>query len=470
MNMQALKDLIATLWDRSVLPALCDYIRIPCISPMFDSEWKSHGHMEAAVTLFETWAREKIKKLPGAALEVVRAPGRTPLILIDVPGKTPGTVLLYGHLDKQPEATGWSEGLGPWTPVIRDDKLYGRGSVDDGYAMFAALSALLALEEQKLPHARCLITIEAAEESSSPDMPFYVEHIAKKIGAPGLVICLDSGCGTYDRLWLTTSLRGTASGKLTARVLNEGVHSGTASGIVPSSFRILRMLLSRIEEEATGEIKLKDAFVEIPPDRLEQADATARILGKTVFTELPFAGGTKPMGKTPVEMLLNRTWRPQLAVTGIDGYPKPEVAGNVLLPYSTAKLSMRTPPGCDADALVRTLKEVLEKDPPYGAEVSFAAEEGHPGWNAPAFAPWLEAALVRASSTHFGNPVAFMGIGGSISFMGLLAKKFPNAQFVVTGVSGPDSHAHGPDEFLDIPAAKKLSACVAEILAAQATK
>ena len=263
MDTPSLKDFIGRLWDKDVIPTLCDYIRIPNVSPLFDSEWESRGPMDAAVKLFESWAREKIKKLPGATIEVLHPAGCTPLIFIDVPGKVPETVLLYGHLDKQPEATGWSDGLGPWTPVLKGDKLYGRGSSDDGYAMFAALSGLLALEEQKQPHARCLIFIEAGEESGSPDLPFYMEHLKERIGTLDLVICLDSGCGTYDRLWLTTSLRGVIAGKLTVRVMKEGIHSGHASGVVPSSFRILRLLLSRIEDEATGEIKIKEAIVEI---------------------------------------------------------------------------------------------------------------------------------------------------------------------------------------------------------------
>ncbi|MDE2183135.1 MAG: M20 family metallopeptidase [Alphaproteobacteria bacterium] len=464
------KALIDRLWETDIVPTLTDYIRIPNKSPMFDPGWIEHGHMDKAVALFEAWARRAIAKLPGARLDVVREGKRTPLIFIEVPGTAPGTVLLYGHLDKQPEMKGWSDGLGPWTPVLRDEKLYGRGGADDGYAMFAALSAILALKERGLPHARCVITIEAGEESGSPDLPHYIESLSGRIGTPDLVVCLDSGCGNYDQLWLTTSLRGIAAGKLTVRVLNEGVHSGDASGIVPSSFRILRLLLSRIEDEATGIIKLKEFFSGIPGDRAEQAVAAGNILGDDVFTRLPFAGRTKPMATNRTEMILNRTWKPQLAVIGMEGYPAPENAGNVLLPYSVAKLSLRTPPTCDAEAAVAALKRVLEADPPYGAEVRFDAEAGQTGWNAPTLAPWLDKALAQASTQHFGKAVAFMGEGGSIPFMAMLGRKFPKTQFVVTGVLGPGSNAHGPNEFLHVPMAKKLSVCIADVLAAHATK
>ncbi|HVW73569.1 MAG TPA: M20/M25/M40 family metallo-hydrolase [Rhizomicrobium sp.] len=468
------------IWDDEIVPALTDYIRIPNKSPAFDPDWEKHGHMEKVVDLFSGWARNKLALLPGSSLEVVRLEGRTPLIFIEVPGTAGAsaragatiknsTILMYGHLDKQPEMLGWDAGKGPWQPRIEDNKLYGRGGADDGYAMFASLAALLALQEQNIPHARTVIMIEACEESGSPDLPFYIEHLASRIGTPDLVVCLDSGCGNYDQLWLTTSLRGNLLGNLTVRVLTEGVHSGAASGIVPSSFRILRTLLSRIEDEATGRIKLPELFVDIPADRLKQAEETAAILGSEVWSGLPFAGKTKPMAQGNAEILLEKTWRPQLAVTGMDGYPAPANAGNVLLPYSTAKLSLRLPPTLNADVARAAVKTALEKDPPYDAMVEFDTPRGDDGWNAPALAPWLEASLNRASQAAFGKPVAFHGEGGSIPFMAMLGRSFPQTQFVVTGVLGPHSNAHGPNEFLHIPFARKLSAAIAQLLADHAT-
>jgi acetylornithine deacetylase/succinyl-diaminopimelate desuccinylase-like protein len=366
---------------------------------------------------------------------------------------------------------GWAEGMGPWIPVLKGDKLYGRGGADDGYAIYACLCALKALAEQKVPRGRCVIMIEACEESGSYDLPFYVDHLMERIGKPSLVVCLDSGCGDWDRLWLTTSLRGIAGGTLTVRVLTEGVHSGDASGIVPSSFRITRGLLSRLEDEATGEIRLPDLYVQIPPQRIEQAKAAARVLGEQVFAKFPFAGGTRPMADETSpdsggQMVLNRTWRPQLAVIGMDGYPAPGDAGNVLLPYSTAQLSLRTPPTLDARAAVQAMKQTLEADPPHGAEVTFDGSEGQSGWHAPPLAPWLETAVAEASQEAFGQPAAYMGEGGSIPFMGMLGEKFPATQFVITGVLGPHSNAHGPNEFLHIPTGKRVTMATARLIAA----
>jgi acetylornithine deacetylase/succinyl-diaminopimelate desuccinylase-like protein len=457
---------IGTFWDDSILPSITEYIRIPNKSPAFDPKWVEHGYMEDAVKLMEAWARPQLEAFAGATLEVVRLPNRTPLLFMEVPGDSKDTVLLYGHLDKQPEMKGWSEGLGPWLPVRQDDKLYGRGGADDGYAIYACLAALRALKEQNVPRARCVIMIEACEESGSYDLPFYVDHLIDRIGNPSLVVCLDSGCGDYERLWLTTSLRGIAAGTLTVRVLTEGVHSGDASGVVPSSFRLLRELLSRLEDERTGEVKLPELYVQIPPQRIEQAKQAARVLGNAVYDRFPFAGSTKPMASDTSELVLNRTWRPQLAVVGMDGYPAPVDAGNVLLPFSTAKLSLRTPPTLDGKGAVETLKKAFEADPPDGAVVEFHEGSGQSGWHAPPLAPWLEKAVGRASEQTFGKPAAYMGEGGTIPFMGMLGDKFPNTQFVITGVLGPHSNAHGPNEFLHIPTGKRVTSVVASLLAA----
>jgi acetylornithine deacetylase/succinyl-diaminopimelate desuccinylase-like protein len=454
---------VGRVWDEEIIPTLTDYIRIPNKSPMFDPDWVAHGYMDQAVALFEAWARAKIAALPGAELEVVRLEDRTPVIFATIPGDGP-TTLLYGHLDKQPEMTGWAEGLGPWVPVLKDGKLYGRGGADDGYALFGALTAILALREQGVSHGRCVILIEACEESGSYDLPFYVEHLAERIGEPSLVICLDSGCGNYDQLWLTTSLRGLTGGILKVEVLEEGVHSGSGSGVVPSSFRILRQLISRIEDQETGRV-LPEAFAaEIPPARIAQARKAAEALGEEVWRALPFVPGMRPVSDDPAELLLNRTWRPQLAVTGAAGLPLPENAGNVLRPYTIAKLSLRVPPTADAEAAGEALRELLERDPPYGARVTFTPDHPGSGWNAPALAPWLEASLERASMAAFGRGPGMIGEGGSIPFMGMLGERFPAAQFVITGVLGPHSNAHGPNEFLHVQMGKNVTAAMAMIL------
>ena len=454
-------------WGDEVIPTLVEYIKIPNKSPSFDPDWAAHGYMENAVALFERWARARLSSLPGASLEIVRLPERTPVIVIDVPGEGEETVLLYGHLDKQPEMVGWADGYGPWIPRLEGDKLYGRGGADDGYAMFGALSALLALRDQGVPHAHCIVLIEACEESGSYDLPYYVDHLAGRIGSPSLVVCLDSGCGNYDQLWLTTSLRGIASGTLTVRVLDEGVHSGDASGVVPSSFRILRRLLSRLEDEETGAIRPEELYVQVPSERVAQARRAAASLGDTVYTKFPLMPGMSAMSEDLTELVLNRTWRPQLAVIGVDGLPDPLNAGNVLLPSTVAKLSLRLPPTLDPDAAGDSVRTLLEKDPPYGARVEFEPGSSAAGWNAPALAPWLEHSLERASEAAFGAPPAYMGEGGSIPFMAMLGEKFPQAQFVVTGVLGPHSNAHGPNEFLHIPTGKRVSIVIAQVLADQ---
>ncbi len=458
---------VAQKWDDDIVPQLVEYIRIPNKSPMFDADWKAHGHMDQAVELMAGWARRQ--DIPGMQVDVIELEGRTPLIFIEIPaahgGRDDDCVLLYGHLDKQPEMTGWDDDLGPWKPVLRDDKLYGRGGADDGYAIYGSLAAIMALHEQQLPHARCVVLIEACEESGSYDLPAYVDHLADRIGKPSLVVCLDSGCGNYEQLWCTTSLRGLAGGNLTVKVLDEGVHSGDASGVVPSSFRLLRQLLSRIEDETTGRILLEGLHAEIPAERQEQAQRASGVLGDEVYSKFPLLQGMRPMNDDLAELVLNRTWRPALSVTGVGGIPSLDSAGNVLRPHTAVKLSLRLPPTVDGKRAGELLQQALTQDPPNGAQVTLELEKAATGWNAPALSPWLETAINDASEAFFGRPAMYMGEGGSIPFMGMLGEKFPGAQFMITGVLGPHSNAHGPNEFLHIPMGKRVTACVARVIA-----
>jgi acetylornithine deacetylase/succinyl-diaminopimelate desuccinylase-like protein len=463
MNKDKLQQFVDRQWDDSILPVLKDYVRIPNKSPDFDADWAEHGHMDRAIELAAGWCREQ--GFSDAQLEVVRLPGRTPLLFMEIPGESDDTVLLYGHLDKQPEFSGWEPGLEPWKPVIRDDKLYGRGGADDGYAVFSSLTALAALREQDIPHSRCVVVIECCEESGSPDLPHYIDALDERIGDVSLVVCLDAECGNYDQLWCTTSLRGNLVGTLRADVMTEGVHSGAASGIVPDSFRVIRQLLSRVEDAASGDVLLDALHVDIPGIRREQTESAAAVLNDLVWKKFPYAGGTDPVARDPQTLLLNNTWQPALAVTGAEGLPALADAGNVLRPETTLKLSFRLPPTADAEAAGKAVKTALETDPPHGARVSFEIDSALGGWDAPVVQDWLAQSMKSASRDFFGADAMYMGTGGSIPFMAFLADKFPRSQFLVTGLLGPKSNAHGPNEFLHIPTAKKLTACVARVVA-----
>ena len=449
------------------MPELVEYIRIPNKSPLYDDKWQQRGHMDEAVALIEKWCRAQ--PIDGMTLDVIRLEGRTPLLFMEIPGTKTGPdddcVVLYGHLDKQPEMSGWREELGPWKPVLEGDRLYGRGGADDGYSAFASLTAIAALQEQRIAHARCVVLIEACEESGSYDLPYYIDALAERIGTPSLVICLDSGCGNYDQLWCTTSLRGSVGGTLSIENLREGVHSGDAGGVIPSTFRILRSLLTRLEDEETGTIKPDIFQVDIPNQRVSQATKAAEVLGTAIYSKFPFLEEAGPISESVEELVINRTWRPALAVTGADGLPPISDAGNVARPKTSVKLSLRIPPTCNAVAGTKALKSLLESTPPYGAKVTFTPETACPGWNAPALSDWLERSTSTASNTYFGKESIYMGEGGSIPFMGMLGEKFPEAQFLITGVLGPHSNAHGPNEFLHIPTGKKITCCVASVLA-----
>ncbi len=465
MDQQLAQKFIDEIWVDSITPELVEYVKIPCKSPHFDPDWEANGYMDDAVSQISAWC--SAQDIPGMSVEVVRLPGRTPLIFMEIPGTdadSDDTILLYGHLDKQPEMTGWADELGPWKPVIMDGKLYGRGGADDGYAAYGSLAAIMAVQRQQLPHARCVVIVEACEESGSYDLPAYIEHLEDRIGRPSLVICLDSGAGNYEQLWLTVSLRGLAAGSLRADVLNEGVHSGYASGVVPSSFRVLRQLVARLEDEKTGRVLPGALHADIPAQRIEQTRAMAEALGDEVWQAYPFTDGVGPMAEDNVERLLNRTWRPALSYTGIEGLPSLANAGNTLRPYTALKLSMRLPPTINGEAATAAMKEILEADPPCGAKVSFETDQAATGWNAPDIAPWLHESLQRASMDAYGRGVMYMGEGGTIPFMAMLGEAYPEAQFMITGVLGPKSNAHGPNEFLHLPFAQKLNTCVAQVI------
>ena len=485
LDAEALTAHVDASWRERIVPELERYIAVPAKSPMFDADWADHGLLERVVRDAADWINAQ--RVEGLTVEIVRlndAQGRarTPVLFFELAasagsGETPSpvsaqTVLMYGHLDKQPEFTGWRSDLGPWTPKIIEGQLYGRGGADDGYAVYASIAAIQALKAQGAAHPRIVGLVETCEESGSYDLLPYVDALRERLGDVGLVICLDSGAGNYDQLWLTTSLRGMASGVLKVEVLTEGIHSGDASGLVPSSFRIMRQVLDRLEDSATGRLLPANFHCEVPAERLAQAQTTAAILGDELYKRFPWAhydcGGSTafvlPTTTDPVEALLNRTWRPTLSVTGAEGFPELRNAGNVLRPYTAFKLSLRLPPLVDAAQAVQELKALLQDNAPYQAKVTFEGIGSSSGWNAPTTAPWFEQALQAASQSHFGAGCGTIGQGGTIPLMNLLSQGFPNAQMMVCGVLGPKSNAHGPNEFLHLDYARRLTAVVAKVI------
>jgi acetylornithine deacetylase/succinyl-diaminopimelate desuccinylase-like protein len=456
-------------FERDVLGALTTYATIPCISPAYDAQWAQNGHIDDAVELLASWARAR--RMANFNVTVHRLEGRTPVLVItvDATAARGGTALLYGHLDKQPPLGDWSEGLAPFTPVRRGDRVYARGVADDGYSTFSALLALEAMEAHGIPHSRCVILIEASEESGSTDLDAYLELLDEHLGQVELMICLDSGALTYDRLWVTTSLRGVVNVELTVRVLSQGQHSGSASGVVPSSFRILRQLLDRVEDSATGEVLLEEFHADIPQEHIEAARKVANEFGDIIAREMPTVGALELMGASADERILRRTWYPALSIVGIGGVPEPSNAGNVLRPSTTAVLSFRLPPNVDAQRAGDAVMAALSTDIPSSAEVSVSLHAAD-GWVIPPLAPWLARAIDAASHDAFGAAPGFVGEGGSIPFLASLAKRYPGVQFVATGVLGPKSNAHGIDEMLDLATAVGVTNAVVTVLGAYASQ
>jgi len=445
--------MIDAAWEERVLPALCEYTRIPCVSPAYDPDWAERGAMGEAARLLADWAHDQD---PALRTEIVELPGRTPLLLIDN-GGTGDPIVVYGHMDKQPPLGEWRGGLGPYEPVREGNHLYGRGTADDGYAAFAAVTALLAAGGGT---GRVLVLIEASEESGSPDLSAYLEHLEERIGSPRLVVCLDSGGLSYDRLWLTSSLRGCLVATVRVDVLTAGMHSGMGGGAVPSSFRILRRILSGIEDEDTGRILLPELLGAGIPEahraNLEQLAA------EFPNTAAPVVDGLCLMGSDPVELLAARTWGAALEVVGAEGLPPLGDAGNVLRPFTTLKLSLRLPPDVDAQTAADALISALRTDE--GARVTIDLGAVASGWVAPPLDPATQAVLWAVSRQRFGREPSTVGLGGSIPFLPDLQRGFPGTPIVATGVIGPGSNEHGPNESLHIPMAKAVTHAVAELL------
>jgi acetylornithine deacetylase/succinyl-diaminopimelate desuccinylase-like protein len=460
-------------WRADVLPLLVEYARIPSVSPAYDPNWKAAGRLDEAAELMAAWARAR--PLEGATVDIVRIAGLTPTVVVEVPATddvATGTVLIYGHYDKQPPFDGWTNGRGPWAPQIEGDWLYARGVADDGYALPSTLLALESLRAGGGRHARCLIMAEGSEESGSPHLPEVLAHLGERIGTPDVVVALDSGCPTYDRMWVTTSLRGALGGTLTVRVLDHGVHSGSAGGVVPSSFRILRLLLDRVEDAATGDLLLPELRADPPAGAVGAARVLAEAQLEAVFGVPPYPAvpGLVLQGSDIAEQALRVAWGGSLAVVGADGLPATAEAGAVLRPYTRVKLVIRLPPTVDAEAASQAVARALTTDPPYGALVEWDAQMTAGGWAADSPSGWLAAALDRASTSCFGRPSGAVGEGGTIPFMGWLAQRFPDAEILALGVLGPGSNAHGPDEGLHMPTAERITAALAVLVDAHARR
>jgi acetylornithine deacetylase/succinyl-diaminopimelate desuccinylase-like protein len=466
MDINLTKQFIDNIFDKSAIPELEKYIKIEAKSASFDEQWEKNGFLNQACYLVKDWCLSL--SIDGLSAEVISPEGRSPLLLIEIEATSnkTETTLIYGHLDKQPEFSGWDDNKGPFEPVIENNKLYGRGGADDGYAAFSALCAIKALKKQNLKHNKFVILIESGEESGSPDLPYYINKYDEQIGDVDLIICLDSGCGDYERFWVTNSLRGTIACNLEVKILKQGIHSGN-SGIAASSFRILRNLLDRIEDSNTGKITLKELHPQIPEKTMEMIQKSVDTLGDNIISAIPFVNGARPVCEDHLALILNNTWKPALSYIGIDGMPAFKHAGSVLRPSTSISLSLRLPPSTDPERAMSLLKETLEKDPPYNSEITLNPIGSANGWEMPEISDRIFNGINEASKAFFNNDACFIGEGGSIPFMNMLLNHFPKAQFIVTGVLGPNANAHGPNEFLHIPYVKQLTCSLAYILATQ---
>ncbi|KAJ9455791.1 Cys-Gly metallodipeptidase DUG1 [Diplonema papillatum] len=467
-KLPGIQSLVKATWDETIMPAMMKYLEVPNQSPNYDPEERKNGLTEQAMAVLVDWV--KAQDVEGMEVHLMEEAGKTPFLLVDIKSTATSdskTLLMYGHMDKQPPmedtAPGWMEGLGAYTPVVRDGKLYGRGGADDGYAVFAAITSVRALQKAGLPHGKIVVAIEACEESGSFDLPHWIEKSRGIIGDVDLVVCLDSGTLDYDTMYITTSLRGVCGGRLSVSLLKEGLHSGLGGGIVPDSFRVARMILSRLEDEATGDVKCAECHAEIPQDvkdSFKYLDSTEK---KLISGPIATLDGIDL--QAPESLLaLRNAWMPCVTVVGADGLPSCASAGNVVRQTTALQLSVRLPPIVDPHAANMAVQKLLTANPPYNAKVTYEPEFSGPGWAAPPLQPWCKKLLETASRSAFSRPLARLSVGGSIPFMGMLGDMYPAAQFCITGILGPQSNAHGPNEFLHIDYTQRLIVGLTRVL------
>jgi len=453
------------IWEDSILPSLSEFIEIKALSPLFEPKWAELGELDQTIELFCRWLDNQ--DISGMNYKTYRIDGKSPVLLVTIEGTGPGEIIFYSHLDKQPSKPElWSDGLHPLKAVRRGPWLYGRGSIDDGYGGYLCASSVLLLQEAGIPHPRCTFLIETCEESGSFDLPPYLEALSEQMGDPDMVVVMDSGGPDYEHVWMTEALRGLVSGTLSVKVSHEGIHSGNSGGSIPSSFRIMRSLLDRVEDSTTGEVLIPEMHVEISPEVHDKATALAEVVGASIWEQFPTVDNLVPVADSTEEMIVAMNWEPTLCVIGADGIPAVQVAGNVLRTNTDLKLSFRIPPGVDSEAVISIVKETLEKDPPFGAEVSFIPDSCADGFHAPPLEGKVRDAIHEASMSLTGLPPLTTWTGGTIPFMAMMQRKYPEAMFLCTGTSGPGNNAHGPDEKMHIPSSKRLTAVLSSTIAA----
>lgn len=452
------------IWESSILPSLSDFIGIKALSPLFEPNWAEIGELDATIELFCEWLEDQ--GIEGMSHEKHRIGELSPVLIVTIEGTGPGEVIFYSHLDKQPSKPElWSEGLHPLKAVRRDPWLYGRGSVDDGYGGYLCATSVRLLQEAGAPHPRCTMIIETCEESGSFDLPPYLEGLTERLGNPDMVVVLDSGGPDYDHIWMTEALRGLVSGTLSVRVSHEGIHSGNSGGSIPSSFRIQRILLDRVEDSSSGKVTIPEMHVEIPEVVRENAITLRNIVGDSIWEQFPTVDTLRQASETTEDMIVAMNWEPTLSIIGADGIPSVQDAGNVLRTNTDLKLSFRIPPGVDSEYAIARAKEILEEDPPYGAEVTFTPDSCADGFHAPPLDGPISEAITEASMELTGLPPLATWTGGTIPFMAMMQAKYPEAMFLCTGTSGPGNNAHGPDEKLHIPSSKRLTVFLSATIA-----
>ncbi|CAI2368334.1 unnamed protein product [Moneuplotes crassus] len=465
MDTEKSKKFIEDNFQSMFLDPISEFIKVPNLTPSFDPEFQTNGLIEQAIDNVKGYAESM--DIPGLKFHVHNEEGRAPMALIEIPGNGKKNIMVYGHLDKQPHMEGWTEGTGPTTPTIIGDKLYGRGSTDDGYVSFATLTAVKNILDQGQEIPRIVLVLEAEEESGSKDLVYLLEKCKDIIKTPDVCLCCDSGALDYKTLWLTSSLRGSMGMNVKVSIAKDAFHSGICGGAMPETFRIANNLLDRLEDPITK--RMEKFEVEIEDRFKEEAKNIVGLVGTDLYKDFKLLEGCRPIHHDNLEeMYLNINWRPALAVCGADGLPTLSKAGNVVRASTSLRLKIRLPPSLDAKEMCDEVVKTLSEDVPFGAKIEFDDVSSGSGWVMKDLKEETSKAIHESSEEFYEKKAGLYGIGGSIPFLKTLEGIYPETEILAMGVGGNDCNIHAPDETLDIPYMKKFIPTLSHILAKMA--
>ena len=464
MEPKILHETISKIFNTTTLPNLMNFIRIPNTSPEFDPDWDKNNLLLKASKLIITFI--KTLQLKNTEITLLKDENHTPFILTETKSskeKEKNTILFYAHIDKQPNCEGWDKGKSATNPIIENGRLYGRGSIDDGYAIYSILTAIKYCQDNNLFTNRIICIFECSEESSSDDLNYYFDKLIPFFGNDiSLFCCVDLTCLDYKKMWIVNCIRGVMDFDVKIYTLNNDIYSNFTKGVFPDNFMIFRKLCDLLRNEK-GEFLIPELIIsedKIPKDRKKELEEASKEIGIDFIKVLPLYNNTKPMKDDIYKLLLNNIWKVSMIIKGIDGIPDKKYEGNILSKGLKARIQMRIPPLLNGKKAFEAIKKKFIENTPFNSKVEVEMIGIDDGWNDKNFSERSKNVFNYVSKIGFGNDVGFKFDGGSVPFIQYFENKYPKSQIANLGIRGYECNEHGPNESIDLDACKKFIAAL----------